>query len=130
MYRLFIFMCLLLHLCILYMFISIFFYTLINGLNKNNEIKFKMQGTSKMMKGNNEKELKNKCWSNDLEHWSKKNQVVILYRNRRKRDTEVKLRLDHNKEWNRMQIWNTIGSRNKIEYVQFNVLRWEKVTNY
>lgn len=91
-------MYLLLHLCILYMFISIFFYTLINGLNKNNEIKFKMQGTSKMMKGNNEKELKNKCWSNDLEHWSKKNQVVILYRNRRKRDTEVKLRLDHNKE--------------------------------
>lgn len=65
-------MYLLLHLCILYMFISIFFYTLINGLNKNNEIKFKMQGTSKMMKGNNEKELKNKCWSNDLEHWSKK----------------------------------------------------------
>lgn len=58
-YRLF--MCLLLHLCILYMFISIFFYTLINGLNKNNEIKFKMQGTSKMMKGDNEKELKNKC---------------------------------------------------------------------
>lgn len=54
-------MCLLLHLCILYMFISIFFYTLINGLNKINEIKFKMQGTSKMMKGNNEKELKNKC---------------------------------------------------------------------